>query len=93
MIMDASKNNPCAMPGGWRGRWIRLHNFRLELPGGTFGAEMNVRTFDEIARERQKEAARIKRCRREIADIEAQLLAGHPDVEGLCRALADCQRS
>ena len=31
----------------------------------------------------------MDRCRREIADIEAQLLAGHPDVKGLCRALAD----
>ena len=31
----------------------------------------------------------IARCRREIAAIEAQILAGHPDLEGLCRALAD----
>ena len=31
----------------------------------------------------------MARCRREIAEIEAQLLAGHPDVAGLCRALAD----
>ena len=31
----------------------------------------------------------MDRCRREIAAIEAQLRAGHPDVEGLCRALAD----
>jgi hypothetical protein len=29
------------------------------------------------------------RCRREIAAVEAQIRAGHPDVEGLCRALAD----
>jgi hypothetical protein len=28
-------------------------------------------------------------CRREIAAIEAQLRAGHPDVQGLCLALAD----
>jgi len=28
-------------------------------------------------------------CRQEIAEIEAQLLAGHPDVQGLCLALAD----
>jgi hypothetical protein len=33
--------------------------------------------------------ADINRCRREIAAIEAQILAGHPDLEGLCRALAD----
>lgn len=31
----------------------------------------------------------IERCRREIAEIEALLLAGHPDVEGLCLALSD----
>ena len=29
------------------------------------------------------------RCRREIAEIEALLLAGQPDVEGLCLALSD----
>jgi len=29
----------------------------------------------------------IERCRAEIAAIEALLLAGHPDVEGLCLAL------
>jgi hypothetical protein len=32
---------------------------------------------------------KIERCRREIADVETQLLAGHPDVEGLCLALRD----
>jgi len=31
----------------------------------------------------------MERCRREIALIEEQLLAGHPDVHGLCLALAD----
>jgi hypothetical protein len=31
----------------------------------------------------------IARCRREIADIETQLRVGHPDVQGLCLALAD----
>lgn len=30
-----------------------------------------------------------ERCRREIAEIEALLLAGHPDVGGLCMALSD----
>ena len=25
-----------------------------------------------------------ERCRHEIADIEAQIRAGHPDLEGLC---------
>lgn len=31
----------------------------------------------------------MERCLREIAEIEAELLAGHPDVEGLCLALSD----
>jgi hypothetical protein len=31
----------------------------------------------------------IERCRREIAEIEAELLAGNPDVAGLCLALSD----
>lgn len=33
--------------------------------------------------------ASIERCRAEIAAIEELLLAGHPDVQGLCLALAD----
>jgi len=36
--------------------------------------------------ERQRE---IARCRREIAHVEGLLRSGHPDVEGLCLALAD----
>jgi hypothetical protein len=31
----------------------------------------------------------IERCRNENAAIEAQLRAGHPDVQGLCEALQD----
>jgi hypothetical protein len=31
----------------------------------------------------------IERCRQEIAQIERQILAGHPDVAGLCLALHD----
>jgi hypothetical protein len=31
----------------------------------------------------------IERRHREIAAIEAELLAGNPDVEGLCLALSD----
>jgi hypothetical protein len=31
----------------------------------------------------------MARCRTEIAAVEALLRAGHPDVEGLCLALAD----
>ena len=31
----------------------------------------------------------VARCREEIAAIEAQIRAGYPDLQGLCRALAD----
>jgi hypothetical protein len=31
----------------------------------------------------------MARCRVEIAVLEAEIRAGHPDLEGLCRALAD----
>jgi len=31
----------------------------------------------------------IERCRREIAAIEAEILAGNPDLPGLCLALSD----
>jgi hypothetical protein len=40
----------------------------------------------EIASQRQRE---IGRCYAEISELEALLRAGHPDVEGLCLALAD----
>ena len=33
--------------------------------------------------------ADIDRCRREISVIEAYILAGHPDLRGLCLALSD----
>ena len=31
----------------------------------------------------------MERCRREIAAIETEILAGNPDLPGLCLALAD----
>ena len=31
----------------------------------------------------------IERCRREIAEIESQLCAGNPELDGLCLALSD----
>jgi hypothetical protein len=31
----------------------------------------------------------IERCHREIAAIEAQILAGNTDLQGLCLALSD----
>ena len=39
-------------------------------------------------RERQWQRE-VERCRSEMANVEAQLRAGHPDVEGLVLALAD----
>ncbi len=37
--------------------------------------------------DRPKSAARFLLCRREIAEVEADLRAGHPDLQGLRRAL------
>ena len=31
----------------------------------------------------------MERCQREIAAIEAEILAGNPDLPGLCLALSD----
>ena len=31
----------------------------------------------------------MERCRREIAAVEAEILAGNPDLQGLCLALSD----
>jgi hypothetical protein len=31
----------------------------------------------------------VERCKREIAAIEAEILAGNPDLPGLCLALSD----
>ena len=31
----------------------------------------------------------VLRCREEIAAIEAEIIAGHPDTAGLCLALSD----
>lgn len=38
---------------------------------------------------RTEERRQTERCRRELATIEAELLAGNPDVQGLCLALSD----
>ena len=38
---------------------------------------------------RIEERRQTDRCRRELAAIEAELLAGNPDVQGLCLALSD----
>ncbi len=36
-----------------------------------------------------KAESALERCNQEIAEIEALIRAGHPDVAGLCLALAD----
>ena len=35
------------------------------------------------------DCCQIERCKREIAAIEAEILAGNPDLPGLCLALSD----
>jgi hypothetical protein len=37
----------------------------------------------------QQQVARIDRCRREIAEIEANLMAGLPNIEGMVLGLMD----
>jgi hypothetical protein len=39
--------------------------------------------------QRAQKSSEIERCRCEITAIEAQIRGGHPDLEGLCLALAD----
>lgn len=49
-------------------------------------------TVKATARSPEREAQwqrEVDRCHAEIASVEAMLRAGHPDVEGLCMALAD----
>ena len=31
----------------------------------------------------------MERCRREVAEIESQIVSGHSDMQGLCLALSD----
>jgi len=47
-------------------------------------------TGARLMRSRQSEYQRRReRCLREIAEVRRELLAGNPDVEGLCLALMD----
>jgi hypothetical protein len=52
-----------------------------------------VETFGDERRKSprldQIENASMARCRSEIATIEAEILAGNSDLQGLCLALAD----
>ena len=57
--------------------------------GDLGSARKDCRVFREEALDQWQLAASIERCRVEIAEIEALLLAGHPDVQGLCLALSD----
>ena len=49
--------------------------------------QLDTRLFPGTATERLEPIASIERCRREIAEIEALILNGHPDVQGLCLAI------
>jgi hypothetical protein len=51
--------------------------------------QLDTRLFRGTATERLEPIASIERCRREISEIEALILAGHPDVQGMFCALAD----
>jgi methylase of polypeptide subunit release factors len=66
-------------------RWEQYTDKRAILEGGD--------SFDKVVLERTGAAAwmedQIERRKREIAAIEAEILAGKPDVLGLCLALAD----
>ncbi len=44
---------------------------------------------DEVAAAAQDLQREMARCRAEICQAERLLRAGHPDVQGLCLALAD----
>jgi len=57
--------------------------------GESENAGENGRSVQQIAVEQSEAVASIERCRREIADIEAKLMAGRQDIEGSCRGLAD----
>jgi hypothetical protein len=46
-------------------------------------------SFNEVADDQSQSTTPIERCRREIAEIEALIRAGHADVQGLCLALSD----
>jgi hypothetical protein len=48
-----------------------------------------VVAVEKVAVPSAKLEASIERCRREIAEIESLLLAGHRDVQGLCMAPSD----
>ena len=57
--------------------------------GDLLTAQKDRRVLREEALDQLQLAASIERCRVEIAAIKVLLLAGHPDVEGLCLALSD----
>jgi hypothetical protein len=48
-----------------------------------------VVSVEKVAAQSVEREAAIERCRREIAEIETLLLAGHRDVQELCMALSD----
>src|SRR5580698_4261921 len=57
------------------------------LPGRRSGRNMTIASLPSLVTGCVDNE--IERCLREIANIEALILAGHPDLPGLCLALAD----
>jgi hypothetical protein len=45
--------------------------------------------MQSLTSECDRQGEDIDRCRREIAALEAEILAGNPDLRGLCLALSD----
>jgi len=74
------------LPEGERGG---INERLLPFPVPKALLQNDGRTYDQIAGDEEREQREAERCRAEIAALKAALLAGHPDTEGLCRALAD----
>jgi hypothetical protein len=88
-------NEICRL-GGWSDPYasVPLERLRNAQPRES-GCDMDQDTVlawvekGAAIERRFRVAAEIARCRQEIATIEAQIRAGHPDLLGLCRSLLD----
>jgi hypothetical protein len=70
------------------GRQIRARQVpRHQLPRAK--TPTGATSMQSLTSQCDRQHADIDRCRREIAAIKAQILAGQPDLPGLCLALAD----
>lgn len=84
------KPRPLQTSPAWQEQFARYRH-DVSLRGGSAGT--SAKRFQDWASQRRKQweadASARAWCDMEIADVEAKLRAGHPDVEGLCLALAD----